>query len=274
MTGGGAPSAPLRLSRAGAVGTLRIDRLDRRNSLNRAMLRQLPELLQVAATDPEMHVLILTGGAGSDFSAGADIDEFEAICASPDAVIAFEQVFAAAQSAVEEFPKPIVAMISGACVGGGCGLVLGCDVRFADTGARFGITPAKLGLAYGLADTRRLVEAVSPGNAADLLFSARLIDAAEALRIGLATAVVEPDRLLAHATAWAEAVAANAPSSLHSIKQTLRRVRGGARADDAASRASFVAAFDHHDFREGRRAFAERRRARFTASHPGKGSFA
>ena len=266
MSGAAASSGSLRLSRAGAVGTLLIDRPNKRNSLDGPTLRQLPELLRLAAADPELRVLILTGGEGADFSAGADIDEFEEICASPDAVIAFEQVFAAAQSAVEDFPKPLVAMISGACVGGGCGLVLGCDVRFADTKARFGITPAKLGLAYGLADTRRLVDAVGPANAADLLFSAKLIDAAHALRIGLATAVLEPDQLLAHTTNWAKAVAANAPSSLQALKDTLRRVRAGARTDDPASRASFVAAFYHDDFREGRHAFAERRHPQFRIS--------
>ena len=264
----------LRLSCADAVGTLLIDRSRKRNSLNTATLRQFPELLAKADADNDLRVLILTGGAGRDFSAGADIDEFEAFAACPSAVVDFQTVFAAAQSAVEAFSKPIVAMVSGSCIGGGCGLTLGCDVRFADTTARFGITPAKLGLAYGLADTRRLVEAVGLSNAAELLFSARLIDAAEALQIGLVKTVLGTDCLLGRTTAWAAGVAANAPSSLCVIKQTLRRVRDGAREDDEESRVMFAHAFSGSDFVKGRQAFAERRRPDFTATSVRKGTSA
>lgn len=261
---------PLRLTCCDAVGTLSINRSSKRNSLDSETLRQLPELLSTAAADANLRVLILTGGAGCDFSAGADIDELEIISATPSAVVKFQGIFAAAQTAVESFPKPVIAMISGACVGGGCGLVLGCDVRFADTTARFGITPAKLGLAYGLADTRRLVEAVGHANAADLLFSAKLIDASEAVRVGIATRVLATECLLAETTAWAMGIAANAPSSLSTIKQILRRVRDGARDDDDASRAMFAAAFEGTAFAEGRKAFAEHRRPYFAVTHPKK----
>ena len=260
----------LRLTCCDAVGTLSINRSSKRNSLDSETLRQLPELLSKVAADSNLRVLILTGGAGRDFSAGADIDELETISGTPSAVNKFQGIFAAAQSAVENFPKPIIAMISGACVGGGCGLALGCDVRFADATARFGITPAKLGLAYGLADTRRLVEAVGYANAANLLFSARLIDALEAADIGLVSRVLDKDALLSETTNWAKQVALNAPSSLCEIKQILRRVRHGARDDDDASRAVFVAAFDGADFKEGWKAFAERRQPNFAATSPKK----
>jgi enoyl-CoA hydratase/carnithine racemase len=161
------------------------------------------------------------------------------------------------------FPKPSLAMISGACIGGGCALALGCDLRFADASARFGVTPARLGLAYTLADTKRLTDAVGYEAALDLLYSARLIDADEALRIGLVGRVTAPAELEAAVKAWAARAAANAATSLAAIKAVVTRVRQGASADDAVTRALFTDAFASADFAEGRRAFVEKRRPDF-----------
>lgn len=252
-------SASFRLSHADGVGTLLIDRPEKRNALSRAMLAALPKLLAQAAADPAIRVLIVTGGAGRAFSTGADIGEFEEVYATREATEHFAALFAGAQAAMAGFPKPSVAMVSGPCVGGGCGLALGCDMRFADSDARFGITPAKLGLDYGLSDTRRVVDAIGYAAASDLLFSGRLIDAVEAGRIGLVSRVVAPDALDATTRDWAEAAARMSPASHRSIKATLSRIRGGATVDDAQSREAFMAAFASADFAEGRRAFVERR---------------
>jgi enoyl-CoA hydratase/carnithine racemase len=254
----------LALTLSDGVATLLIDRPAKRNALSQAMLAALPDLLSQAAADPAVRVLVVTGGAGRAFCAGADIDEFAQVYATPQASAAFTVLFAGAQTAMAGFPKPTAAMISGACVGGGCGLALGCDVRFADTSARFGIIPARLGLAYALADTKRLTDAVGFETASDLLYSARLIDADEALRIGLVGQVTAPDALEATVRAWANRVAANATSSLAAIKGMINRIRAGAAGDDAATRAIFTEAFASADFSEGRLAFIEKRRPNFS----------
>jgi enoyl-CoA hydratase/carnithine racemase len=250
---------PISLSLDGAIGLLTFDRPKKRNALTVEMLESLPRLLQDAAHSPGLRVLIVTGGAGAPFSSGADIDEFEGLIRDPEALRRFCTVFAAAQQAMEDFPKPAIAMISGACVGGGCGLALGCDFRFADETAKFGITPAKLGLDYGVADTRRLVDAVGFAHAADLLFSARLINAEAALAIGLADRLFEPALLESETLSFARAVAANAPSSLRAIKSHLQAIRKGRTTDDENSRSTFLAAFAGPDFAEGLAAFQQKR---------------
>jgi enoyl-CoA hydratase/carnithine racemase len=249
----------VRLSADGAIGVLRFDRAEKRNALTVAMLEAFLLLLRKAAESPSLRVLIVTGGAGSSFSAGADIDEFQALTQDPVALRHFCAAFAAAQQAMEDFPKPAIAMISGACVGGGCGLALGCDLRFADATAKFGITPAKLGLDYGVADTRRLVDAVGFSRAAELLFSARLIGAEAALASGLIDRVSEPALLESETQAFAREVAANSPASLHAIKSHLSAIRKGRSGDDEASRHAFLAAFEGADFTEGLAAFQQKR---------------
>lgn len=258
-------AAPLKLTRLNGVGTLLIDRVEKRNALNLEMLRHLPGLLAEVAEDPACKVLIVTGGAGRVFSAGADIEEFEQIYATQAATAEFTKVFATAQTAMANLPKPAIAMVAGACVGGGCALTLGCDVRFADTNARFAIPPARLGLVYSLADTSRLVRSVGISNAADLLFTGRLIDADEALRMGLVSRVAEPSALDAETRAWAQSVAANAQSSHRATKAILARIRDGAAHDDAATIELFTEAFSSTAFAEGRQASVQKRAPDFSA---------
>jgi enoyl-CoA hydratase/carnithine racemase len=247
------------LSVDGAIGRLTFNRPEKRNALTVEMLEALPLLLQDATQSAALRVLIVSGGDGSTFSAGADIDEFQTLTQDPEALRRFCIAFAAAQEAMADFAKPVIAMISGACVGGGCGLALGCDLRFADTTAKFGITPAKLGLDYGVADTRRLVDAVGFAGAADLLFSARLINAEAALAVRLVDRLLEPAQLERETLSFAAAVAANAPSSLRAIKRHLQAIRSGRTADDEDSRRAFLAAFQGPDLAEGLAAFQQKR---------------
>jgi enoyl-CoA hydratase/carnithine racemase len=249
----------VKLSAKGAIGVLSFERAEKRNAMTIAMLETFPLLLRQAAESAALRVLIVTGGAGSSFSAGADIEEFQALTRDPAALRHFCAAFAAAQQAMEDFPKPAIAMISGSCIGGGCGLALGCDLRFADGSAKFGITPAKLGLDYGVADTRRLVDAVGFGRAADLLFSARLIGAETALAIGLIDRLAEPALLESETLSFAHAIAANSPTSLRAIKRHLQAIRQGVSRDDEDSRQAFIAAFEGADFAEGLAAFQQKR---------------
>ena len=187
-------SDPLLMERTGPAWTLTLNRPDKRNALNHDMWRSIPGLLAEASEARDAKALIITG-AGGAFAAGADISEFETVYATPESAAAYSSAIATALDRLAAFPKPTLAKIRGACVGGGCGIALACDIRFAARGARFGITPGKLGLVYTLSDTNRLVEAVGVSTAKDILFSGRLLDGEEALRTGLINQLTEPDDL-------------------------------------------------------------------------------
>ncbi len=248
----------LRLERAGAVATLWLDRPSRRNALTLAMWRAIPDLLAPLAEAPGLRALVVRG-AGGAFAAGADIAEFQTVYASRRAALDNQAVMARAMTALEDFPAPTLAAIEGPCVGGGCGLALACDLRLADPDARFGITPARLGLVYGIDDTRRLVQAVGVPAARRILFLGELMDAAEAHRVGLVDQLAAPgglDVLLADRLA---VLMAASGTSQRATKAILRRLREGAVHDDDASRTLFADAFEGADFQEGRAAFMEKR---------------
>ena len=253
-------SGEVRLSREGPVATVTLSQPVRRNAISQAMWAAIPDVLAEAAS---ARVVILTG-EGAHFAAGADISEFEETYADRQSAEAATDRLAAAMSAVAACPVPVLAAIRGACVGGGCGLALACDLRFAAPDARFGITPAKLGLAYSLEDTKRLVDAVGPGAAKDILFSGRIVEAEEAAAMGLVDRM--EDDPLAAAQAYAETLAANAPGTLRTVKDFVRRIRNGQASDDAETRAAVLGALSSADFREGYDAFLAKRRPDFSGS--------
>jgi enoyl-CoA hydratase/carnithine racemase len=233
----------LLLARAGPIAILTLNRPDKRNALTAAMWRALPEQLADLAGDPEVLSLIVTG-AGAHFAGGAAV-----------------QVAGAALAA---FPKPTLAQIRGACVGGGCGLALACDLRFADDTARLGITPGKLGLAYTLADTKRLVDAVGPAAAKDILFSGRLVDAREAYRLRLVDRVVAPDALDATVREYLNGLAAVSQFSIRAMKATISAIQAGQTSPGEADMARYLDGFRGEDFQEGYSAFLAKRPPRFT----------
>ncbi|MFD0374478.1 enoyl-CoA hydratase/isomerase family protein [Streptomyces sp. NPDC127112] len=171
-----AREAALHHTVADGVATVTISHPAKRNAMTAAMWRALPRLLPGLAADPAVRVLVLTG-AGPTFCAGADISSLTGD-EDPQALAV------AAEEALAAFPKPTVAAVRGFCVGGGSQLAAACDLRFAEEGARFGVTPAKLGIVYPASSTRRLASLVGPAWAKYLLFSAELIGAEAALRAG------------------------------------------------------------------------------------------
>ena len=197
----------IKLDRSGPHAVLRLNRPEKRNALNLSMWRRMSELLADAADDPSVRVLIVTG-EGKAFAAGADIDEMKAVFDDPEIASTIAQVTYDAQKALYRFPKPTVAMIRGACVGGGCGIALCCDLRFADTSAKLGITPGKLGLVYSLADTKRLIDTVGAPAAKDILYTGRIIGAKEAKALGLLDRLLDAESLEAEVNAFADQVCA------------------------------------------------------------------
>jgi enoyl-CoA hydratase/carnithine racemase len=245
------------LETQGRIAHLLIDRAAKRNAITQAMWEQLPALIGKAMADDAVRVLILRAAAPGAFSAGADIAEFATGVADPAWRAVNQAAIAAAQIAVARAPKPVIAQVEGDCVGGGCGLAIACDLRVAGADARFGITPAKLGLVYSLHDTKLLVDLVGPAQAKRILFTAGLIDAAEAHRIGLV------DILDGDAQALAETIAGNSPHSVRESKAMVRRILDGQAHDDAATSALFAEAFTLPDFGEGVRAFLDKQKAEF-----------
>ena len=226
------------------------------------MVRALPRVLDRLAEDPAVRVVVLRGAGGRAFAAGVDITDF-ADSDGRSAVATFEAEYAAMLDRVRRYDRATIAMIEGACVGGGVELALACDLRFAAEGSSFAIPAARLGLGY--VDVEPLVAAIGAARAAEMLFTARLFDVGELATSGLVNRVVPAPQLadLVHETA--AAIARNAPLALAASKLALRTSAGGrAVRDDPAIRAAVAACYASEDFAEGQRAFLEKRAPRFT----------
>lgn len=253
--------ADIELSFKGIVAEIALNRPDKRNALTLDMWRGLPGLVAEAAA--KARAIVVTGRGGA-FSAGADIAEFEAAYATAGAALANQHAMQSAMQALETCSLPVLALVDGVCVGGGCGLALACDMRWSTPTARFAITPARLGLAYGVADTRRLVHAIGLSRAKEMLFTARTVDALTALDWGLTDRVVPADDMTTELAAFADAIGSAAPYTIAATKIIAWRVAEGATQDDTQTKALFADSFAGPDFAEGYRAFLEKRPPRFT----------
>ncbi|WP_020177966.1 enoyl-CoA hydratase-related protein [Methylopila sp. M107] len=255
-------AASVRLLRDGARATLLIDRPEKKNALNEAAWLAFQGVAAEIAADPEIAVVTVRG-AGGVFCAGADIGEFVALTtADEERRDAFANAVRDGEEAVAGIAKPTIAAIEGACVGGGCQIALASDIRIAAEGTRFGVTPAKLGIAYPVVSTRRLVSTVGRSAAKDLLFTGRLIGAEEALAIGLVDRVVPAERLDEEVATVVAQIEANSRYSLAVSKRTVDAL------DDAAAHAELDAlwrgGFSGEDLKEGARAFLEKRKPAFS----------
>jgi len=243
----------------GLVGTLTLDRQGRRNAISHAMWRGIPGALAALAG---VRVVVLRG-AGGHFAAGADISEFETVYGSREAAADYAVSMAGAMDAVLGCDKPVLAAVSGNCIGGAVAMTLCCDVCFADDTANFAVTPAKLGIAYSFADTRRLVARIGAPAARDLLFSARRIDAAAALAVGLVDRVFPAGELDTAIGDYASLLAGASPASQRVAKDFVARAVAGQVFEDAATRAAYLDILEGPDSLEGRAAFWEKRKPRF-----------
>ncbi|WP_336972760.1 enoyl-CoA hydratase/isomerase family protein [Sphingobium aromaticiconvertens] len=251
----------LRLERDGALARLLIDRPDRRNAMNQSMWQLLPTLVAQAMADDSVRVLILASATPGLFCAGADIDEFASHSGQESWRVANQAAIRSSQYALAHAEKPVIAAIDGDCIGGGCGLAMACDIRIAAPVARLGVTPAKLGIVYSLFDTKLLVDLVGPARAKRILFTGALINAEQALSIGLVDDL-STDPLTA-ADALAHTIAANAQHSVRSAKTIITRILDGQADDDDATLALFRDAFTLPDFTEGVAAFRNKRKPVF-----------
>jgi enoyl-CoA hydratase/carnithine racemase len=240
------------------IATLTLNRPHRKNALTLAMWTALPGVLAGIAADARAKVLVVRG-AGGTFAAGADIGEFGTVYATPASTRAYFDRVGEAMEALAAFEKPTLAHIEGACVGGGLGLALACDLRIAATDARLALTPGKLGLVYSLPDTRRLVQAVGLSRTKDILFTGRLILADEALAIGLVDALHTPDTLESAVADKARQIAAASQWTARRAKRIVQLIADGETGDTDLTARWLIEAVEGEDFREGRDAFLAKR---------------
>jgi enoyl-CoA hydratase/carnithine racemase len=248
----------VRLERNGAIAEIVLARPERQNAIDSAMWRAIAGHCGELARDATVRVVIVRGEGGA-FSAGADITEFAQVFADSVTAHDYNELVQDALGLVERLPMPTIAQIGGNCIGGGCALAVACDLRFAAADARLGITPARLGLAYSLGDVRRLAALVGPADAKDLLFSARLVAAEEALRLGLVDRVLTTAELAGAVQSYAEALCGLSGNTHRVIKSIFGMIGRGQGEEDQISRALRDGAVEHSDFIEGRSAFLAKR---------------
>lgn len=255
--------APVYLRQQDGIAELMLNRPDRKNALTQAMWEAIPDLVAQAASNADMKVLVLRSSTPGVFSAGADIAEFEAISKDPARREANRLAVREAQRSLALLEKPTIAMIDGACVGGGCGLAVACDLRLASSQSRLGITPVKLGLIYSVQDAKQLMELVGPAHAKSILFTGRLVSAEEALGMGLVNALYPADELEHETHGLAQTIAANSQWGVRGIKRVMRMILNGVTDDTPETEEMFRQSFGGADYREGVDAFLNRRKADF-----------
>ena len=243
-----------------------LNRPDRRNAITRAMWRALPAI-RAAIEAREDLLVTLVEGEGTHFSAGADIAELGDIYPDPAATRDFGDAMQDGLKALMELDRPTIAVIRGVAIGAGLGLALACDLRFCAADAHLAITPARLGLIYGHAETRRLVELVGPSRAKDLLFTARRIETDEALAIGLIDRRIEA-ALQETVLGYARGLADMSQMSIRGGKRAVDAIAAGLTQETPRFRALTEAAAFGPDFAEGRAAFAAKRTAKFVFRGP------
>jgi len=249
----------------GSVAVLTFNNPAKRNALSSDMRAALPGMLAALQADGNVRVLVLTGAGDKAFASGADISEFGEQRTSPAARAEFDAGMAAVSRAWASLDKPAIAMIRGFCMGGGLLTALQADIRIAAEGSLFGVPAARLGLGYGFGGVTALMNLVGPAWAAEILFSARRFSAAEALQMGLVNRVVPVPDLRAEVMSLADTIAANAPLTIAAAKAAIREAsRSPDRRDMAKVEAMVEACFRSEDYREGQRAFAEKRQPMFT----------
>ncbi|HSR72730.1 MAG TPA: enoyl-CoA hydratase [Kiloniellales bacterium] len=246
------------------VGHVVFNNPERHNAVSLEMWDAVEAALADFAEDDALRVVVLSGAGGKAFVSGADISKFEKERGSADAVAHYNARIKEVYAKVQAFPKPTIAMIDGYCLGGGLALAICCDLRFCSEKSRFGLPAARLGLGYPFDGLKRLVDTVGVGATKDIVFSARRLDADEALRIGLVQKVLPEGGLESFVKDYAATIAGNAPLTIAAMKFVLGEVLKDAGERDMAKCEEMVAAcFASEDYIEGRRAFTEKRPPRF-----------
>ncbi len=252
------PQDDLLFESAGGIARVTFNRPQARNALTFAMYERLAAICAEIDADATTRVLVITGAGDKAFAAGTDIAQFRAF-RTPEDAIGYERRIDRVLGALERVRVPTIAAVRGACTGGGCGIAACCDLRVAAPGARFGFPIARtLGNTLSMANYARLASLVGMGRARDLILTARLLDAPEALAAGFVTELVaDAADLPARVDALAATLAGNAPLTLAAAKQAMLRIREAMTPPEAEE--LILQCYMSEDFREGMEAFLGKR---------------
>jgi enoyl-CoA hydratase/carnithine racemase len=257
-------SGLVRAETQGGIGWLIWDNQSKRNALSPSMYPDALQVIEAYEADPSVKVVVMRGAGRVAFISGADISSFDKHRSTPEQNDQWRKAPAALRHAMLVMHKPMIAMIYGYCLGGGMGMALNADMRFASADATFSVPAALRGIAYAPSGLKQLVDVVGPSVAKDIMFSGRRLPAEEALRVGLINRIVDADKLEDETIAYANLLASNAPLSIQASKYFINQLGFEERhRDEARMERMQREAEASEDFREATVSFMEKRRPVF-----------
>ena len=253
------------LSRSeGSVGWMIFDQQAKYNAVTYDMRRAIPEILEKFEKDDEVRIVIVAGAGDKAFISGSDVSQFGEKRSSKDMIKLYDEASEQANSAMQDFPKPLIAMIQVYCLGACVLTAMLCDFRIAADNSVFGLPPAKLGLGVGFGGVDNLVKLIGPAYASEMLFTGNRYTAEQAMKMGLVNEIVPHTELEQTVVESAEIIALNAPLTIKLLKTSIQNTQlDESQRDMQKVQAQIDACFESEDYQEGRKAFMEKRRPNF-----------
>jgi len=246
------------------VGYITFNNPDKHNAVSIEMWDALEKILDNFRNSNKIRVIVLNGAGGKSFVSGADISKFDKERSSKEAVLSYNKRTQKVYELLESFPKPTIAMIDGYCIGGGLNLAVCCDIRICSEKSKFAMPAAKLSLGYPFSSIKRLFDVMGPGMAKHFMFTAEKISATEALACGLVQKLISEDSIDSYVKDYALTIANNAPLTIKAMKQIgIEILKNPDERDLLLCEKLASACFDSEDYKEGRKAFMEKRKPNF-----------
>lgn len=246
------------------VGYITFNNPDKHNAVSIEMWDALEKILDNFRNSNKIRVIVLNGAGGKSFVSGADISKFDKERSSKEAVLSYNKRTQKVYELLESFPKPTIAMIDGYCIGGGLNLAVCCDIRICSEKSKFAMPAAKLSLGYPFSSIKRLFDVMGPGMAKHFMFTAEKISATEALACGLVQKLISEDSIDSYVKDYALTIANNAPLTIKAMKQIgIEILKNPNERDLLLCEKLASACFDSDDYKEGRKAFMEKRKPNF-----------
>ena len=246
------------------AGFITFNNPEKHNAVSLEMWESLGEMMDQLEKDNNVRVVVLKGAGGKSFVSGADISKFDKDRSTKEQVLNYNEKTGKLYQRIESFPKPTIAMIDGYCIGGGLNLAVCCDIRICSQKSQFAMPAAKLSLGYPFSSIKRLFDTMGPGMSKHFMFTAERIDASEALNCGLVQKLVKDVELEDFVDSYAQRISKNAPLTIKAMKQIGIEVLKNSEDRDLVLCEKLVSeCFDSEDYKEGRKAFMEKRKPVF-----------